>query len=163
MTATDQTATLVRDLPAASATAAPSTPTRLTRMLCASGAIGVWASAMSVVYVIDPNKPGNPYPGCLLKETTGLDCPGCGGTRAMHALLQGDVGLAADHYLPIFLLLPVALYLTLRYILSQFDVTIPAPRMTRSMGWALAISMMVFTVARNLPIEPLSFLSSDLA
>lgn len=31
------------------------------------------------------------YPRCWLHETTGLLCPGCGTTRALHALLHGDL------------------------------------------------------------------------
>src|SRR5689334_25389377 len=34
------------------------------------------------------------YPQCVFKQATGLDCPGCGATRAMHALLHGRVGEA---------------------------------------------------------------------
>ncbi|MBR5918892.1 MAG: DUF2752 domain-containing protein, partial [Prevotella sp.] len=30
-------------------------------------------------------------PKCPVKLLTGLDCPGCGGQRAAHAMLQGDV------------------------------------------------------------------------
>lgn len=30
------------------------------------------------------------FPRCWLNEMTGLRCPGCGGTRAVHALLNGD-------------------------------------------------------------------------
>ncbi|MEO7348962.1 MAG: DUF2752 domain-containing protein [Terrimesophilobacter sp.] len=38
----------------------------------------------------------NPYsetifPPCILLHFTGLQCPGCGGTRAMFSLLHGDV------------------------------------------------------------------------
>lgn len=33
---------------------------------------------------------GKLSPGCLFHRITGLSCPGCGGTRAMQALLRGD-------------------------------------------------------------------------
>lgn len=29
------------------------------------------------------------YPRCAFRMMTGLDCPGCGGTRALHHLLHG--------------------------------------------------------------------------
>lgn len=29
------------------------------------------------------------YPRCMFKAATGYDCPGCGSTRAAHALLHG--------------------------------------------------------------------------
>lgn len=31
------------------------------------------------------------FPPCILLSTVGIQCPGCGGTRAMYSLLQGDV------------------------------------------------------------------------
>ncbi len=31
------------------------------------------------------------FPPCILLHFTGLQCPGCGGTRAMFSLLHGDV------------------------------------------------------------------------
>lgn len=34
------------------------------------------------------------FPRCWLYEHTGLQCPGCGGTRALHALLHGEVRTA---------------------------------------------------------------------
>jgi hypothetical protein len=76
----------------ADASVAPAAgPSRLTRWLCASGAVGLCAAGLGFVYLVDPNPADNPYPRCLLKVATGIDCPGCGGTRALHALLHGDV------------------------------------------------------------------------
>lgn len=31
------------------------------------------------------------FPPCILLHFTGLQCPGCGGTRAMFSLLHGDI------------------------------------------------------------------------
>jgi hypothetical protein len=49
------------------------------------------------------------YPACPIREFLGIDCPGCGATRALAALLRGHV-LEALRLNPLFvLLLPVAL------------------------------------------------------
>jgi hypothetical protein len=37
---------------------------------------------------LDPNVPGQ-LPSCAFTAVTGVVCPGCGTTRAMHALAQG--------------------------------------------------------------------------
>lgn len=31
------------------------------------------------------------FPRCIFKSLTGLDCPGCGSQRALHALLHADI------------------------------------------------------------------------
>ena len=36
------------------------------------------------------------YPVCLFKKLTGYDCPGCGGLRAMHHLLRGELWHAVE-------------------------------------------------------------------
>ncbi len=52
-------------------------------------AIGVGA----VVFFFDPRTHGF-YPVCLFHALTGLNCPGCGMTRALYALLHGNLRLA---------------------------------------------------------------------
>jgi hypothetical protein len=37
-------------------------------------------------------------PTCPFKALTGIDCPGCGSTRAGASLLRGDVVAALDHH-----------------------------------------------------------------
>lgn len=52
---------------------------------------------------------------CPVYALTGLYCPGCGGQRAVRAMLHGDL-LLSLYYHP--LILPAALYLAV-YLLSQ--------------------------------------------
>ncbi len=62
-----------------------------------AGALGCGcALAAAAVYVAinDPSSPGVHLPACPLYATTGLWCPGCGMTRATHALLRGDIAAA---------------------------------------------------------------------
>jgi hypothetical protein len=140
--------------------APPSEPSRLTRMALASGVVGVCTAGLAFVYAVNPNVENNPYPRCLLKAMTGIDCPGCGGTRAMWSLLHGDVAGAADHNILVFAIVPLAAYMLVAFVLKQFGYTIPLPRASRAMGWAVAVFLLVFSVARNLPIGPLKYLGS---
>lgn len=65
-------------------------------------AAGAW-----VLRHVDPNLPNNLLPRCPFHALTGLWCPGCGMTRALHALVHGDV-LQALHMNPLgMLMLPV--------------------------------------------------------
>ena len=48
-------------------------------------AVGVW-----LLYRYNPNVAGNPFPPCLFRLVTGFYCPGCGLTRALHALVHFD-------------------------------------------------------------------------
>jgi hypothetical protein len=48
-------------------------------------------------------------------------------------------------------------------VLKQFGHTIPLPRASRTMGWAVAVFLLAFSVARNLPFGPFSYLGSATA
>ena len=58
-----------------------------------------------------PTATRTPPPSCLLKLTTGLDCPGCGGTRALWYLLHGDLPAAARHHVLFVFAVPFLAYL----------------------------------------------------
>src|SRR4051812_3951253 len=45
---------------------------------------------LAVLFRFDPSRYPF-YPRCLFHEVTGLHCPGCGATRALHQLLHGRV------------------------------------------------------------------------
>lgn len=57
-------------------------------------ALGAVAVALGVLYyAVDPARSAW-MPRCPLKWMTGLECPGCGSQRAVHALLHGDIAAA---------------------------------------------------------------------
>lgn len=66
------------------------------------------------------------FPKCPFHLLTGLECPGCGSQRAIHSLLNGDIGAAAHYNLLLVLAIPylgllAALEVT-RHILLHLNV-----------------------------------------
>lgn len=122
--------------------------------LLTAGALGAY------VYLVDPYAASSPYPRCILKQYTGIDCPGCGGTRCVHALLHGDLRTALDHNALVVLLLPIVAYAVVRWVLRYAGVELPALRLPSWMAWAIPVAMVVFTVVRNIPGTPLYALNS---
>ena len=63
-------------------------PGQLIALTAAAGAaaVGVW-----LLYSFDPNRADSPFPGCFFFAFTGWHCVSCGLTRALHALVHGDV------------------------------------------------------------------------
>lgn len=125
----------------------------------------------------DPTTGGAVFPACPLKELTGLDCPGCGGTRAVHALTHGDIETAFDHNAILTIVLPLlalawgvwmihAIRVTLARRRATGGPTWPAvlhaPRFSQR-GWLGVIAVIVaFAVVRNVGAVPLlDYLSSD--
>lgn len=53
---------------------------------------------------------------CSIKDLTGLDCPGCGGQRAISAILKGDFKQAFYYNELIYIYLIVIIYLYIFYI-----------------------------------------------
>jgi hypothetical protein len=98
-------------------------------------------------------------PPCPFHSMTGLDCPGCGATRAVLALTRGDVAAALGHNVFIVASLPLLVVVWVSWLRSsRFGVAWPA--WLRS---ALPLAVwagvgLAFAVARNLPVpflEPL--------
>lgn len=62
-------------------------------------------SAIFIYYIIDPSEIIW-MPKCIFKLMTGYDCPACGGQRAIHAFLHGDISEALHYNLFLIVSLP---------------------------------------------------------
>ncbi len=92
------------------------------------------------------------WPRCVLHETTGWHCPGCGLTRAVSALLRGDVTAAFRHH-PVFWLLAIPVGSWLAYVAGYAlwrDRFPPATPRTRWLTAGAAV-FVVAGVLRNVP------------
>jgi hypothetical protein len=119
--------------------------------------------AGGVVYAFAANPTGTgafDSPTCLVKYTTGFDCPGCGGTRALFYLLHGDVAAAARAHLMLVFATPFLVYLYIAWAAGSVVKTKWLPKLYLS---PLTISIFlaawgVFSVVRNLPWAPFTWL-----
>ena len=126
--------------------AAPPSLAFFTGVVLAAAVLGSGA----VLFFFDPAKHGF-YPICLFHSLTGLNCPGCGATRAAYQLLHGHL-LRALHDNALFVLMLAALTAQSAWFVMQKIRNQPvAFIMSPIMLWALLIVVFVFTVLRNLP------------
>lgn len=63
-----------------------------------------------IFFTFDPSASAL-FPKCPFLMLTGLQCPGCGSQRAIHALLHLDIGSALRHNALLVLSLPLVLVL----------------------------------------------------
>ncbi|HEY1995447.1 MAG TPA: DUF2752 domain-containing protein [Edaphobacter sp.] len=95
------------------------------------------------------------YPGCPIHELLHLQCPGCGSTRALAALLHGHFAEAMNLNALVTLLLPfAAAYGTVCYCRLLQCKAFRRPQPPRAMLYAAFTLAAVFTLIRNLPLHP---------
>jgi hypothetical protein len=80
------------------------------------------------------------YPRCTFHLLTGLECPGCGVTRALHHLLHGRVERAFALNPLLFAALPVAGWTSIR----------PEVLKKPWFGWSCVAVLIAFWIGRNL-------------
>jgi hypothetical protein len=109
---------------------------------------------LAVVLLRFPPEQYGFYPACPFHEMLGLQCPGCGATRALAALLHGHLVEALHFNALTTLLLPFAFadgILSYRDFLKHRAIR---PLQPPSTAIYSAITLAVlFTVYRNLPVR----------
>jgi hypothetical protein len=98
------------------------------------------------------------YPKCLFHEMTGLYCPGCGTTRALHCLLHGEIGAALHENALAILAIPLLGGLMLRRFLRRRP---PVAGSRFRLVWIVVflVAVAAFGVLRNVPCQPFSWLA----
>ncbi len=93
------------------------------------------------------------YPMCVFYRVTGLQCPGCGGLRAAHHLLHGEI-ITAFRFNQLFVLaLPVLAVIGVRRMIRG-EIAKPIPPRTQARwAWISFVILLLFWIVRNLPLE----------
>src|SRR5205823_3832523 len=121
------------------------------------------AVAGSLLYFyVDPST-SDVFPKCVFHALTNLDCPGCGSQRAIHALLHGQLAVAADFNLLVVLFLPFLVYSA--FILFANGVLKKSSRQkifdSGLFARIVLTCVLLFWVLRNLPLGAFRWLSSE--
>jgi hypothetical protein len=88
-------------------------------------------------------------PPCPFQTATGLYCPGCGSTRALHALLHADLPAALSMNPLMVIAIPLVIALSLR----------PAWSYRAWVPWTILGVIVAFGILRNIDIWPFRLLA----
>ncbi len=114
-----------------------------------AGAVTVFAGALTYIGLRDPHTSGFGFPPCPFHLLTGWYCPGCGGLRMTHDVLNGDLGAAVVDNA--FML--VGLPLLAAWLIARR--TAGRRLMPTSALVIVVLALVAWTVVRNLPGFPL--------
>lgn len=118
--------------------------------------------ALIIVYYKFNPEMYNLFPACPFHKYVGLDCPGCGSQRAIHALLHGKILLAINYNLLLVISLP--------FLLVHFGLKIYSYFAKKDKTWIFWYRpvtpkiifgiVLTFWVLRNIPCQPFNYLAS---
>lgn len=118
---------------------------------------GIWLLLIAggvYLFVFEPGRTGF-FPVCLFRLVTGLTCPGCGTTRALHEIVHGHFQSAFMLNPLLLIAIPFLLFAFVRYNVMVMrggtprKNTLPAPYI-----YALFFIVVGFWVFRNTPFYP---------
>ncbi|HUB68467.1 MAG TPA: DUF2752 domain-containing protein [Candidatus Methylacidiphilales bacterium] len=150
--------TPVCEFAAAGETPPQSIPVRaqITLAACACG------GSATFLFLVDPNRYAV-YPPCLLYQMTGIYCAGCGATRALHALLHGNLMAALHDNVLLTCALPVLAWMALPRLAQAWrenrwpEIRLEGRYLARIALWVVVVAA-GFMALRNLPGWPFELL-----
>lgn len=121
--------------------------------------LGCIMAAFGYVLANDPtDQQRDPLGPCAFKALTGLDCPGCGGTRMVWYLLNANPFQAARHHLVAFVAVPVVAYVYIAWASRRiFNHRLPTLRIPPTVWGSYLVVWLIYSVLRNLPWAPFNF------
>jgi uncharacterized protein DUF2752 len=122
-----------------------------------SAVFAIWSlllAGSSYLFVFEPGRTGF-YPVCIFRLLTGLQCPGCGSTRAMHQVLHGHFATAFTLNPLLLLAIPFMLFAFLRYSVIVMRGGVPRQNvLPASVIYGLFFVVVSFWIFRNTPFYP---------
>jgi hypothetical protein len=126
-----------------------------------AGGLAVGAAlAVGLLALVDPER--SHVPACPTYALLGLDCPACGTLRGVHDLGRGRLVDALDHNLLLLVAAPAGAWLWWRWVQTAAGrppAPVPAGR-TRLLAVVAVVLAVAFTVLRNLPVDPTTWLAA---
>ena len=136
-------------LSAASELFTPSRPRRTIAVLWLS----LIAAAAAVLFFFDPSK-SSLFPPCPFRALTGLLCPGCGSTRALHELVHGRLITALKLSPLLAVYAPILGYALLSTVaLALRGKPLPQPRIRAGWIWLLLVVNIVIFIGMDLFVD----------
>ena len=124
--------------------------------------VAVVILGLMYAYLLDPLKDPNAYAPCVFGSEFSLYCPGCGDSRALHALTHGHIIQAFDYnFLFPFAALVLAWYylVVLTTLLFRKRVMWMPQSLPVWSAIAIGVVIVLFTVLRNIPVWPFTILA----
>ncbi|MCD8026355.1 MAG: DUF2752 domain-containing protein [Clostridiales bacterium] len=88
-------------------------------------------------------------PECTFHRLTGLYCPGCGNTRALFALLEGNILLSLRENVTVAVLATTAVLLYPELIFRAFGKRLRSPVRNNYYLFAVLILLLIYYLLRN--------------
>ncbi|HEY1139848.1 MAG TPA: DUF2752 domain-containing protein [Lysobacter sp.] len=125
-------------------------PSRAAVTVLSVAAVGVLALGVWLLRTFDPGAAGSLFPSCLFHDLTGWYCPGCGITRALHALVHFDLVRAFAMNALLVVCLPLLAVMALQGLTRHALLPAAVSRVAFN-GRVWIGALLVFGIARNLP------------
>jgi hypothetical protein len=118
---------------------------------------GIWLLLIAgglYLFIFEPGRTGF-FPVCLFRLVTGLTCPGCGTTRALHQIMHGHFETAFELNPLLLVASPFLVFTFVRYNLMVLRGGAPRKNALRAPYiYALFFIVVGFWIFRNTPFYP---------